>query len=71
MQITNNIDNFELDSKGRDKLENEKNKQFDYSMFHHRIDTIYDSFERFSRIEGIVYVSLKAWFNYTLTFYMV
>ena len=30
---------FELDSKGREKLGNERNKVFDYSKFNDRIDT--------------------------------
>ena len=29
----------ELDLKGRDRFDNEKNKVFDYSMFSYRIDT--------------------------------
>ena len=32
-------DRSELDLKGRDRLGNEKNKVFDYSMFSYRIDT--------------------------------
>ena len=35
---------FELFHKGRDKLGNEKNKEFDYTMFHHRNDTKDDTF---------------------------
>ena len=30
--------------KGRDKLGHEKNKEFDYTLFHHRNDTKVDSF---------------------------
>jgi len=35
----------ELFQKGRDKLGHEKNKDFDYTMFHHRNDTQNDRFD--------------------------